>query len=203
MKKVLSLVLALMLVLPLAGTATAYWNDDWLPSGDWLGYTGEVTVHFTHEYSCTLRDYIADDFQSIKDQIESVKNYTTSPFETVDEMQNRSDFRRKVTVTLKDKSEESIRSTVYYLDSLPYVYETFAVSSIIREGDVNCDRIVNLNDVSHLLKYIAGWDNAPIEFHRTGDMDLDGDITIKDAAILLQVIAGWEMYDGIYEAGRY
>lgn len=201
MKKIIAFVLTLLLLLSLTGTATAYWNEDWVPGGDWLGYSGEICVYFTHDYSITFRDYTAEDFPGL--EIEYIQNHWINPDMDIEEMKNNEYFIRTATVTIKNTDKESVRSAVYYLDSLPYVDEAVAISNYYRYGDVNCDRTIDLLDVTHMLKYIAKWESISIEYpHRTGDMDFDGVINMSDVLILLKALCGWNVFYE-FEAGPY
>ena len=61
-----------------------------------------------------------------------------------------------------------------------------------KETDVNGDGSVNLLDVSHYLKYIAGWKNIYTDIHQM-DLDRDGNGNISDVTVLLKHIAGWNI----------
>jgi len=58
-------------------------------------------------------------------------------------------------------------------------------------GDVNTNTIINLSDVSLLLKYIAKWD---VEInHDLSDVNDDGKINLSDASLILKYIAKWDV----------
>ena len=58
-------------------------------------------------------------------------------------------------------------------------------------GDVNTNTIINLSDVSLLLKYIAKWD---VEInHDLSDVNDDGKINLSDASLILKHIAKWDV----------
>lgn len=58
-------------------------------------------------------------------------------------------------------------------------------------GDVNTNTIINLSDVSLLLKYIAKWD-VEINFELS-DVNDDGKINLSDASLILKHIAKWDV----------
>ena len=66
-----------------------------------------------------------------------------------------------------------------------------AIYTVLIYGDANGDGNVNLDDVTHMLKYIAGWEGITI-IEKAGDVTSDGNINLEDVTHLLKYIAGWE-----------
>ena len=68
--------------------------------------------------------------------------------------------------------------------------------------DANGDDIINISDVSVILKYIAGWKTKYFTFdsHRA-DVNHDGIINIEDAQIILKYLAEWDSEEAT--AGYY
>ena len=58
-------------------------------------------------------------------------------------------------------------------------------------GDTDLDGVVNLSDVSAVLKYIAEWDVSPDT--EGADINCDGNINLYDASMMMKVIAGWSI----------
>lgn len=62
--------------------------------------------------------------------------------------------------------------------------------SPVLSGDINADNIVDLQDVTSLSRYLAGWDIGVNNFA----LDVDGDlkINLNDLVHLAQFVAGWQ-----------
>ena len=70
-------------------------------------------------------------------------------------------------------------------------YISFAKDKIYY-GDPNNDDHINLNDITLMLRYIAGWNLSEREFDfAAADVNLDGVVNLSDVTKLLQYIAGW------------
>lgn len=61
-------------------------------------------------------------------------------------------------------------------------------SEILR-GDVNCDGVVNLRDVSTLIRYFAGW--SVIIDRAASDYNSDGKVNSKDASSIIRYLVGY------------
>ena len=59
-------------------------------------------------------------------------------------------------------------------------------------GDVNRDKYLNLQDVSALTQFLAGWQVATFD-ENYADIDGNGKINLRDAAHLAQYIAKWDV----------
>jgi len=56
-------------------------------------------------------------------------------------------------------------------------------------GDSNVDDVLNLTDVSNILKYISGW---PVDLYWAANINYDSSINMTDVSLALKLIAGWE-----------
>ena len=65
----------------------------------------------------------------------------------------------------------------------------------VMPGDVNGDEIINLNDVSKLLQYVAKWEVEGFNAE-AADVTADGTVNLTDAARMLQYIAKWDVVLG-------
>ena len=64
-------------------------------------------------------------------------------------------------------------------------------------GDLNGDGSISLNDVTEMLKYIAGWDSS---VHIPAmDVNLDSENTLSDVTHLLKYLAEWDVYVGVFD----
>ncbi len=61
------------------------------------------------------------------------------------------------------------------------------------KGDANDDGIVTLDDVTLIMRYIAGWDTAVIPYMDAADVTGDGMVTLMDVVLILQYIAKWDV----------
>ena len=59
-------------------------------------------------------------------------------------------------------------------------------------GDANGDGKVTISDVSSLLKYIAKWDNVPLD-PASIDPNADSKVNLADVSLLLKYIAKWDV----------
>jgi len=192
-------------------TGTAYTEDDFYGNGT-------IIIILSHEASIEWREYTKEDFPEL--ELDSVD--TKDPASTDKEfILGNPEYRNFVHITLKDKSNKAVieaiellynRNDDDYMSENPKkdihlalpMYKTYYDKPDINPdiddnfsytiGDVNNDDILNLTDVSHMLKYIAGWENIEIIFLAT---DLNGDdvITLSDASILLKKLAKWGIYN--------
>lgn len=86
-------------------------------------------------------------------------------------------------------SEDGVHSEFKY-DPDDVSFENAVFSTIINYGDVNSDDIINVFDVSLMLRYVVGW--TDFEFDEVAaDVNLDGDVTLLDASRTLKYIAKW------------
>ena len=58
------------------------------------------------------------------------------------------------------------------------------------EGDVNCDGVANISDVTYIQKCLAGFDEFTVSQYFMADLNWDGDVTIADATYLQKMLAG-------------
>ena len=63
-------------------------------------------------------------------------------------------------------------------------------------GDVDGDGICNIGDVTHLLKYIAGWNDISLRRY-SADVNTDRKNDINDVLDILKYIAQWDIVMGI------
>lgn len=59
------------------------------------------------------------------------------------------------------------------------------------KGDCNADSVIDVKDVTLLLKHLAEWEDTGINID-AADCSGDGDIDMKDVTLLLKYLAEWE-----------
>ncbi len=86
-----------------------------------------------------------------------------------------------------------------YADNEKIIFGNSEISEIIPEygmtGDVNLSESVNLDDVSMILKHIAGYTFAGKYNGRVSDFNGDGKINLSDCSQMLKKIAKWDNAD--------
>lgn len=171
---------------------------------------GTIIITLSHEKSIVWREYTKADFPEL--ELEMVE--TLDPMADYEGRKNNGEYRGFVHITLMDKSNKAVIEAIELLyerceDNLDVVdgdlhlvvpmsktyYDKpevdIPITNIITFGDVNNDYIINLKDVTLMLKYIAKWDNIKIEF-KAADMNFDGLITLTDVTAVLRFIAQFE-----------
>lgn len=168
---------------------------------------GTIIIILSHSASISWREYTAKDFPEL--DIESV--YTHKPISSNQEfIENNPQYRNLIDITLKDKSNKAVIEAVEILHGKIGIYKAFPIwktyydvhepvddslpepAYIKGSGNVNGDGKIDLQDVSAMLKNIAGWNMEDLFFSTYyGDIDNDGIITMSDVTLLLQRIAGW------------
>ncbi len=68
-------------------------------------------------------------------------------------------------------------------------------SSNVKKGDVDSDGDVDIDDLTRLQKYVAGWRVTVNK--NAADVYPDGDIDIYDLAVMQQYLAGWKVQLGV------
>ncbi len=86
-------------------------------------------------------------------------------------------------------SDDGVYSEFKY-DPNDVTFENAVFSTIINYGDANEDDLVNVFDVSLILRYIVGWTDLNLD-EVAADVNLDGDVTLLDASRILKYIAKW------------
>ena len=106
----------------------------------------------------------------------------------------RSQFEGEVhVITHRDLSDITGDTPV---PSLTYVCnaDKTASATVDIPGDVYLDGKIDLNDVTAMLKGIAGWSLGCCEYNAaTADLNRDGSVTLIDVTTLLQYIAKWDV----------
>lgn len=202
MKKLAAFVLSLLLLLPLAGGATAeeFKVSDYIHPYSGTPYTersfdgsGKIWIILTHTQSIIWRERTPEDFPHL--EVEAVG--PDDPMSEDQEFrQNNPEYREVIWIILKDKSNKAVIDAIQHLyDSHKYYYAS-PNSQTRPMGDANGDYKTNLLDVSHMLKHIAGWESCKIDRNNRYYVDLYYDelITMSDVTILLKFLAGWEWY---------
>ena len=65
------------------------------------------------------------------------------------------------------------------------------IKGSLLSGDVNADNVVDLQDVTVLAQYLAGW---KVTVNKSViDIDGNGVVNLKDLVLLVQYVAGWDV----------
>ena len=177
--------------------------------------SGTIVIILQHDFSIVWREYTPEDFPEL--DLESVR--TPGPCSTDQKfIEQNYEYRNFVYITLNDKSDEAVIDALKVLDKrsdldiywAQPLYDDNEIKWELDEddviidyhieafGDANYDKAVNMDDVTLMLKYIAGWQvSTP---HYLADVNQDGDINLTDVSLTLKLIAGWEI-DGIQSRG--
>lgn len=191
MKKLISLALSLLLMLPLAGGVMA---EDF-----------DVTQHvnpfsslgLTHAHSYFYGDgkieAIINNNSPIKNQDLTAEDFPLLDIETM-----ITDKGSTFYIILKDKSEKAM------VEAIDILYNNYR--DIVRDaqtwdslmglstsiGDINGDHFFTLSDVTALLKHLAGWDVFIYTMH--ADVTHDTNINLADVTYILRSLAKWSDY---------
>ena len=150
--------------------------DMWIADMEEYGEGGYVT-----EMLFELCGYFVDDYGYICEDM--VYGYVT------DEYGNRlreSDVMDDDGVLLMgNRSGETVSKVLNeYLEILD--------DTALLKGDATADGKVNLEDVTEMLKAVAGWENARCDAV-AADVNGDGEVNLSDVTFGLKLIAGWDV----------
>lgn len=188
MKRLISLALSLLLMLPLAVGAMA---EDF-----------DVTQHANpfSGYNYRESDFLGDGKIEVainRDSPVFTDELTESSFPLLDVEKIIPDFDFFY-IILKDKSEKAM---VEAIDILYNNYRDIVNTADTRDslmglstsiGDINGDHFFTLSDVTALLKHLAGWDVFIYTMH--ADVTHDTNINLADVTYILRSLAKWSDY---------
>jgi len=129
--------------------------------------------------------------------LKSAKNYSIDDFSYIPVSFVVQKYPKEVIVYITQKTKSATDAALESINTamgknIKYIEAEYTIAYVCTgdvTGDSNVDDVLNLTDVSNILKYISGW---PVDLYWAANINYDSSINMTDVSLALKLIAGWE-----------